>query len=101
MSKKIPIEVVDSLRDIVETIVAGIVDHPDDVEVIIVTASFRLLVELHTNSDDVGQVIGQKGSVAIGIRAIMVAFGGKHGIRVDLDYVTEHEKDYDRRSMTR
>jgi len=72
--------------------VKEIVDNPDDVEVNIVPASYRLLVELHTNDHDVGQVIGQGGHVIIGIRSILGAFGGKNGIQVSMDYVTEQEK---------
>lgn len=91
-------EVVEALKSILVGIVSGIVDHPDEVHVNVVPASFRLLSELHTSPDDVGQVIGRSGYVIDSIRKILSAYGGKHGIKIDLDYVTEKEKA-GRRSM--
>ena len=85
-------ETLDGLRELVSGIVKGIVDNPDSVEVAVVPASYRVLVELHTNAADVGQVIGRQGSVVESIRCLLSAFGGKHRIRIDLDYVTEHRK---------
>jgi predicted RNA-binding protein YlqC (UPF0109 family) len=55
-----------------------------------------VLVELHTDAADVGQVIGRQGGVIGSIRGILSAYGGKHRIRVDLDYVTE-QKNIQRR----
>ena len=94
MSKrnKISKETVESLRQMLIGIVQGVVDHPEDVHVNIVPASYRLLAELHTNVSDVGQVIGKSGHVVDSIRSIISAYGGKHGIKVDLDFVTEQEK---------
>jgi predicted RNA-binding protein YlqC (UPF0109 family) len=93
MSKtRVTAETVEALRILITTVVAAIVDHSDDVEVNIVPASYRLLAELHTADTDVGQVIGKNGHVAESIRSILGAFGGKHGLRVDLDYVTEQDK---------
>jgi predicted RNA-binding protein YlqC (UPF0109 family) len=85
-------ETLDGLRELVGGIVKGIVDNPDSVEVAVVPASYRVLVELHTAPTDVGQVIGRQGSVVEAIRCLLSAFGGKHRIRIDLDYVTEHRK---------
>jgi predicted RNA-binding protein YlqC (UPF0109 family) len=53
-------------------------------------------VELHTDASDVGQVIGRQGSVISSIRGLLSAYGGKHRIRVDLDYITE-QKNIQRR----
>lgn len=86
-------ETIQRLKELVEHVVREIVDHGDDVEVNIVPASYRLLVELHTNRNDVGQVIGQGGHVVVGIRSILAAFGGKNGCQVTMDYVTEQEKN--------
>lgn len=91
-------EIVDDLKELIEHIVEEIVDHPDDVKVNLVPASYRLLVELHTNDDDVGQVIGQGGHVVIGIRSILSAFGGKNRIQTSMDYVTERKKSGGRRA---
>ncbi len=89
---KITREIIDSLKDVLIGMVSSIVDHPEKVEVNVVPASYRLLAELHTDGNDVGQVIGKSGHVVESIRSILAAYGGKHGIKIDLDYVTEQEK---------
>jgi predicted RNA-binding protein YlqC (UPF0109 family) len=96
MSKSISQETLDGLRDLLSSVVKSIVDDPESVEVVVVPASYRVLVELHTNADDVGQVIGRQGSVVESIRCLLSAYGGKHRIRIDLDYATE-QKNLQRR----
>ena len=96
MSKSISQETLDGLRDLLSSVVKSIVDDPESVEVVVVPASYRVLVELHTNAADVGQVIGRQGSVVESIRCLLSAFGGKHRIRIDLDYATE-QKNLQRR----
>jgi predicted RNA-binding protein YlqC (UPF0109 family) len=96
MSKNISQETLDALRDLLGSVVKSIVDDPESVEVVVVPASYRVLAELHTNAADVGQVIGRQGSVVESIRCLLSAFGGKHRIRIDLDYVTE-QKNLQRR----
>ena len=90
-------ETLDRLRDLLTHIVSEIVDSPEEVSVSVVPASYTVLVELHTSSRDVGQVIGRQGSVVSGLRSILASFGGKHRIRVDLDYVTEQRNREERR----
>jgi predicted RNA-binding protein YlqC (UPF0109 family) len=91
-SKRVTKEVIDGLRELVGSMVSSIVDHPEQVEVNVVPASYRLLAELHTCPDDVGQVIGRSGAVIAAIRTILAAHGGRSKIKIDLDYVTEHDK---------
>jgi predicted RNA-binding protein YlqC (UPF0109 family) len=90
---KISACVVDDLKNLLGGLVQSIVDDPSKVHVNVIPASYRLLAELHTDPEDVGQVIGRRGSVVGSIRSILTAYGGKHGIKVDLSYVTEREKD--------
>ena len=96
MSKNISQDTLDGIQVLLKSVVCGIVDNPDSVEVSVVPASYRVLVELHTDASDVGQVIGRQGGVIGSIRGILSAYGGKHRIRVDLDYVTE-QKNIQRR----
>ena len=94
-------ETVESLRGLVSHIVEEIVDHPDEVEVNVIAATHRLLVELTTNEGDVGQVIGQGGYVVTGLRSIISAFGGRHRIQTAFDFVTEQRGARARRPNTR
>lgn len=82
-------EVKNALHDLVLITVQTIVDHPDDVSVEIVPASYRLLAELHTNPNDVGQVLGRRGHVIASIKSLVTALAGKSKIRMELDYVTD------------
>jgi len=57
----------------------GLVDHPDDVVVEILTAGDDGVYELHVNPDDLGHVIGKQGRTA---RSLRLALGAA-ALRVD------------------
>lgn len=90
---RISTETRDELKGLIHDIVRRVVDHPDDVTVNVVPSAYRLLAELHTNQEDVGQVVGKNGHVITSIRSLVTAFGGKHRCRVELDFVTEQDQD--------
>lgn len=80
-------------KQLVYDILTKVVDHPDGVHVNVIPGSYRMLIELHTDPADVGQVIGRQGTVISSIRTLLAALGGKHKIRCELEYVTESEND--------
>ena len=41
-----------------------------------------------------GQVVGKNGHVITSIRSLVTALGGKHKCRVELDFVTEQDKEF-------
>lgn len=97
-NERIGEETIAALRTLIETVVTLIVDHPEDVEVIIPdNGGYNLVAQLHTHPRDVGQVIGRSGSVAQSIRCLIFALQGKHNIRMDLDYVTDQDNRRKRR----
>jgi len=71
------------LEDALEHLVRGIVDHPDDVHVDLVTGRRGRTLELRVNSEDLGKVIGRGGRTAKALRQVMSAVGGR-GLRVDV-----------------
>jgi predicted RNA-binding protein YlqC (UPF0109 family) len=71
------------LADALEHLVRGIVDHPDDVRVELVTTRRGRTLELHVHPDDLGKVIGRGGRTATALRTVMAGIGGR-GIRVDV-----------------
>jgi predicted RNA-binding protein YlqC (UPF0109 family) len=71
------------LADALEHLVRGIVDHPDDVRVELVTTRRGRTLELHVNPEDLGKVIGRGGRTATSLRTVMAGIGGR-GIRVDV-----------------
>ena len=71
------------LESALEHLVKGIVDHPDDVEVEMVTGRRGRTLEVRVNPEDLGKVIGRNGRTAKALRTVMTALGGR-GLRVDV-----------------
>lgn len=71
------------VADAVEHLVRGIVAHPDDVRVDLITGRRGRTVEVHVNPDDLGKVIGRGGRTATALRTSSPeSVAG--GIRVDV-----------------
>lgn len=71
------------LEAALEHLVRGIVDHPDDVSVDLVTGRRGRTLEIRVNPEDLGKVIGRAGRTAKALRTVVAALGGK-GVRVDV-----------------
>jgi hypothetical protein len=88
---RIPQGVIEELRGLIEVVVKTIVNHPERVVVDVVPGASRLIAELHTHPDDVGQVVGRNAHLICSLRSFVAAFQGKAGVHMDLDYITESE----------
>ena len=73
------------LRDLVVHMAKGLVDHPDSVDVDIVEAGDRGLLELSVHPDDIGHVIGKQGRTARSLRLALDAAAGRSDRRVSLE----------------
>jgi len=71
------------LEDALEHLVRGIVEHPDEVHVDLVTGRRGRTLELRVHPEDLGKVIGRAGRTAKALRQVMTAIGGR-GLRVDV-----------------
>ncbi len=72
------------LADALEHLVRGIVDHPDDVRVDLVTNRRGRTLEVRVHPpEDLGKVIGRGGRTATALRTVMGGIGGR-GVRVDV-----------------
>lgn len=71
------------LADSLEHLVRGIVEHPDDVRVELVTTRRGRTLEVHVHPEDLGKVIGRGGRTATALRTVMSSIGGR-GVRVDV-----------------
>jgi len=92
MSKsRVDKEIIERLKEMVLLIVRNLVNKPELVEVNVRPGAYRVLLELYTDADDVGQMIGRRGHIAVSLRSIIAAYAGKHRISVDFDYVTEED----------
>ena len=73
----------DALRPALEHLVKGIVDHPEDVTVDLLTNRRGKTLEIRVHPDDLGKVIGRGGRTAKALRQVMTGVGGR-GLRVDV-----------------
>jgi len=67
------------------------VNHPEAVKADVEARGYSVLVGLHTDPDDVGQVIGRNAHLINSLRSFLSAIAGKNGVTVILDYVTEED----------
>lgn len=78
------------MKDLLEYLARGLVEHPDAVEVNEVAEDDGTLVlELSVDEDDYGSVIGRGGRTASALRAVMKAAAVKDQRRVFLDIVDD------------
>jgi len=73
------------MRRLVEYIVKGLVDHPQDVEVAEIPLAESTVYEIHVAPSDLGKVIGKGGRVANAIRAVAKAVAQKDRRRVAVE----------------
>lgn len=65
-------------------LVKGIVDHPDDVNVISKDSPRGDVLEIRVNPEDLGRVIGRSGRTAKSLRTLVAALADGKRVRVDV-----------------
>lgn len=79
---------VDNIASLVETLVAPLVDYPDDLEVTAEEAEDgTILAEIRVNEEDAGKVIGRQGRVIKAIRTLARAAASRDGAAVEVELV--------------
>jgi predicted RNA-binding protein YlqC (UPF0109 family) len=73
------------MKELVEYIVKGLVDQPDQVVVTEKRQGSNVSLQLHVAPDDMGRVIGKGGKVANALRSLLRAMAAKENVRVTLD----------------
>ena len=71
------------LEEALEHLVKGIVDHPEDVTVDLLTNRRGKTLEIRVHPDDLGKVIGRGRRTAKALRQVMTVVGGS-GPRIDV-----------------
>ena len=71
------------LEDALEHLVKGIVDHPEDVPVDMLSGRRGKTLEVRVHPDDLGKVIGRGGRTASAFRTVISALAGRGGARID------------------
>ena len=75
------------MKELVEFIVKGLVDDPDQVHVVEVQGKTATILELSVASGDMGRVIGKGGRIINSIRTLLQVLAAKQGKRVSLELV--------------
>ncbi|HLO12334.1 MAG TPA: KH domain-containing protein [Pseudoneobacillus sp.] len=73
------------MKQLIETIVKPLVDHPEDVQVNVVEEDYRVTYQLSVNKNDMGKVIGKQGRVAKAIRTVVYAAGTSQQKKIYLE----------------
>jgi uncharacterized protein len=71
------------LEEALEHLVKGIVDHPEEVTVDLLSNRRGKTLEVRVHPDDLGKVIGRGGRTAKALRTVITGVGGR-GLRVDV-----------------
>jgi predicted RNA-binding protein YlqC (UPF0109 family) len=79
----------DTLRDLVDYLARSLVDEPSAVSVAEVGEGDAYVYELRVAKDDLGKVIGKKGTTARAIRTVLFAAANKANRRAVLNIVEE------------
>ncbi|MFC2062093.1 KH domain-containing protein [Elusimicrobiota bacterium] len=75
------------MKDLVVEIVKNIVDNPDEVSAREVEGEQTTIIEITTNPEDIGKVIGKKGRTIKALRTLVNAAAVRQGKRVSVEIV--------------
>lgn len=78
---------VEEVGDLIRSIVAMIVDKPNEISVTHVENNGRAIYTVKTAPDDAGKLIGRSGRIIQSMRAIVKAAAFTRGIRPDVEVV--------------
>ncbi|MFS8639810.1 MAG: KH domain-containing protein [Symbiobacteriaceae bacterium] len=74
------------MQRLVEVLVKGLVEHPDQVKITAVETPRTVTFEVRVADGDMGKVIGRQGRVARAIRTVVKAAAVKDGRRVMVEF---------------
>ena len=74
-----------SLKDMINTVVCSIVDNLEKVSIVETEEESGVLFEIQVGKDDAGKLIGKGGRIASALRTLAKAAGAKQGKRVMLN----------------
>ncbi|PLT30087.1 KH domain-containing protein [Peribacillus deserti] len=73
------------MKELIQTIVKPLVDHPEDVQVTVNEEDEKTIYSLTVNKSDMGKVIGKQGRVAKAIRTVVYAAGSSQHKKIYLE----------------
>lgn len=75
------------VKDLIEFIARKMVEHPDDVQVLVVEGEESQNYELRVNPEDMGRIIGKNGRTAKAIRTLVSSAAAKTNVFANLEIV--------------
>ena len=77
------------MKEMLEALVKGLVDFPNEVSVTEVPGDKFTTLELRVNKDDMGKIIGRQGRIIKSIRTLMKAYATKENKRLSVEVIEE------------
>ncbi|ABS73946.1 KH domain-containing protein [Bacillus sp. L381] len=74
-----------NLEDLIVSIVAPLVDHPEDITVTKEETDQKIALRLSVNKSDTGKIIGKQGRTARAIRTVVFAAGAQSSKKVQFE----------------
>ena len=75
------------MKEILQTIVANLVDNKDAVEVNEIVGTQSVVFEVKVADSDMGKIIGREGKIATAIRTVMKALAAKEQKKVTVEFI--------------
>jgi len=82
MAQNLPLELMAHLA-------RGLVDHPDRVDLVAIEEPAHMLLELRVHPDDLGKVIGRRGTSARALRTVLATAAARIRRKVVLNIVED------------
>ncbi len=77
----------DNVADLVEYLVAALVDNPDAIAIDVTDGEGTSLIEVHVDPEDVGKVIGRHGRVIKAVRTLARACAARDDLVADVEVI--------------
>ena len=77
----------DNVADLVEYLVASLVDNPEAIAIDVTDDEGSSLIEVHVDPNDVGKVIGRHGRVIKAIRTLARACAARDSLVADVEVI--------------
>jgi predicted RNA-binding protein YlqC (UPF0109 family) len=77
-----------SLHDLLQFLVRGLVDHPEEVRISEIPGEHATTYEIAVDPADLGKVIGKHGRIANALRVVARSVATRHRHRVNVEIVT-------------
>jgi uncharacterized protein len=81
------------LQEMLLSVIRSMVDHPEDVDVELVSDEEGDVFQVEANKADLGRLIGKNGQTARALQLIVNANGRKTGRRFDIDFADKPEAE--------